>query len=152
MNFEVIESLNKILEDPQSEDTQAMLLQLGEGRSLSVDSGQFKELFLISAVNQFFPESSQDIAGYFDDSFRHKWSEKQLKITKTKRIRKFFGEKPSEEQLQRQNTSAVRHFGASTVDEESSMIKKNTPVLDFPVSDDEIESETSVRRKKQEKL
>jgi glutamate racemase len=101
-NCVAIESLNSILEDSTSTESVQKLIELGDGKPMLVNSNQFRELFIASSIQQYFPASTHSIDNYFDQITRMAWCEKQRKMMKEKKLHKFFGTKISSEQLQRQ--------------------------------------------------
>ncbi|KAJ3414921.1 hypothetical protein HDV05_005870 [Chytridiales sp. JEL 0842] len=155
-NPAALESLNQILESPTTAESLAKLVELGDGKPISIHSNQFKELFISSSIQQYFPASSQSIDNYFDQITRIAWGEKQRKMLKERKLHKFFGTKISSEQLERQVYSGRRLSGGyNPGSQRASRIPEG---LDALLSE-EVEGEaagdgadSSVKRKKMEKL
>ncbi|KAJ3330010.1 hypothetical protein HDU76_006664 [Blyttiomyces sp. JEL0837] len=152
VDLDVMHTLNQILEDPSSPESSAKLVELGDGKPMAVNSNQFRELFLIYAVRQYFPNSSHTLSSYFDDVCRMSWAQKQSKMLKEKKLARFFGERPSTEQLQKQvhnRTRLMAMMKNANPWETDSPLSKNDQTVE---ADGAEPSDGTNRRKKMEKL
>ncbi|KAJ3042290.1 hypothetical protein HDV00_007657 [Rhizophlyctis rosea] len=160
IDSERLEGVSKLLEDPKSPSAQEILRSLGESAILEVESALFREALLTMIIAQKFPKHSNVVVeGYFSDTNRVTWAQKQRKMQKEKKLSKFFGARVTPEQIQRQfQTSprvSVTDFGVLFAGEGS--IKKGTMEVEEDTDDNESAGDedavtTNQRRKKKEKL
>ncbi|KAJ3182049.1 hypothetical protein HDU87_000389 [Geranomyces variabilis] len=67
---------------------------------------KFRESMLSRTVVQYFPLANRIMDGYFNETNRSSWGNKQKRMHKEKKLAKFFGERPSVELIQRQIAQA----------------------------------------------
>ncbi|KAI8587891.1 hypothetical protein BDZ88DRAFT_423575 [Geranomyces variabilis] len=67
---------------------------------------KFRESMLSRTVVQYFPLANRIMDGYFNETNRSSWGNKQKRMHKEKKLAKFFGERPSVELIQQQIAQA----------------------------------------------
>ncbi|KAJ3169184.1 hypothetical protein HDU88_000980 [Geranomyces variabilis] len=78
---------------------------------------KFRESMLSRTVVQYFPLANRIMDGYFNETNRSSWGNKQKRMHKEKKLAKFFGERPSVELIQQQIAQASAGYlrtGSST--------------------------------------
>ncbi|KAI8813114.1 hypothetical protein BJ742DRAFT_849898 [Cladochytrium replicatum] len=124
-------------------------------------SAPFKEAVLYKAMDNYFPQATQIIPGYFSVNQRVQWCQKQRKMAKEKKLAKFFGERPTRELIVRQ----TQHLPQSrSFNDGQSLFERRESVADSEAGDTPVPStvpgveiivdthENATRRKKMEKL
>ncbi|KAJ3054332.1 Regulator of G-protein signaling 14 [Rhizophlyctis rosea] len=162
IDTERLTSLSNLLSDPKSPQSESFLRSLSEGAKLEVDSALFRESLLTMIISQKFPKHlAAVVEGYFSDSNRVSWAQKQRKMQKEKKLSKFFGARVTPEQIQRQVMTSPR---VSVTDFESLLGSSELLGVKKILSESEEEGDTSQvfgdddgsnanqRRKKKEKL
>ncbi|KAJ3258229.1 Regulator of G-protein signaling 7, partial [Borealophlyctis nickersoniae] len=104
-NIEQLLSLTAVLEDPTSKPTTDFLASFSkDGRHIGINSIEFREFVLNHILSSRLSMSGAGglLSGYFSNTNRHMWAQKQRKMYKEKKLSKFFGQRPSSEQIQKQ--------------------------------------------------
>ncbi|KAI8825643.1 uncharacterized protein EV422DRAFT_513681 [Fimicolochytrium jonesii] len=122
---------------------------------------KFREQMLNRVLVNYFPHFSRSVEGYFNEMNRNKWSSKQTRMNKEKRLAKFFGERPSVELVQQQiayaSASYLRSVQGITRESLEDLVGAAFSDADLADGDDGDVDESdprsqSQRRKKKEKL
>ncbi|KAI8816806.1 uncharacterized protein EV422DRAFT_544041 [Fimicolochytrium jonesii] len=70
----------------------------------------FRENMLDRVIARYLPYFDRSIEGYFSEGNRNRWSSKQARMHKEKKLAKFFGERPSVDLVQQQIALASANY------------------------------------------
>ena len=139
--MEEVDRIVEILENPNAVSSKEALNLFGESKS--INSLFFRQNILSGIMSRYFPLVSPVIRDYFSEANRSKFSDKQKKMLKEKKLTKFFGIRPSAEHMQQQKIT-LPLFEESPDAARSIISDTSTPVIEV--------DDLTTRRKKAEKL
>ncbi|KAJ3110536.1 hypothetical protein HK100_003003 [Physocladia obscura] len=151
-----------IQQTPLTATAQNLLQSLNNNIPLSTPasttSNEWREVILAKVCRRYGAAATANTVGYFDNTVRNNWSLKQKRITKEKKLSKFFGQRVGEDAMKTQNIKVLgepnKNSAADASTEEEAGSGGGIKISDVLKALDELDNDddATMRRKKIEKL